>query len=395
MPERMNSKKYLLDQARQVRTRTGKSLLKQAIEIVRLRLGPGKLYPSEYYELRVFDDSRFPGLSKEEVLSTRLEGSVTAALNSSTWDMIEEDKLMTYSVLSGMSLPIPKIYAVYHHRGRHYGGVPTLRTPMEVAAFIRHGMPYPFFAKPVQGSFGRGGLAVVSHDPVSDTVLLANGKSVTVEAFVQGLERIEGRRPMELGYIFQEYLTPHPLLADACANISSIRLLVLLHDEGPRIFRAIWKVPRRGNMTDNFHHGTSGNMLAWIDATTGTVQRVVAGVGLNQKEVLVHPDTGRTLVGLALPDWQKLLELGLTASATFPLLRLLHFDIALSDRGPVLLEINVLGSFDLVQLPASRGLYDEELREFLARYGLQDATRRRHRRAVERFARKKVHNSGA
>lgn len=391
MLKALASKGQLLDQARFVKRTTGKAILTQLFEILALRRGYGELYAYEYYDYKLYDDQRFPAATKNEFLGTRAEAKVSEAVNSPTWDMIEEDKLMTYALLSGLSLPIPHTFAVYHRRGRYFAPAETFKTADRLADYLRNRARYPFFAKPVQSSFGRGGFAVKSLDEGNDRLILIDGTNTPIRDFIDGLDRVEARQTIELGYIFQELLVPHPVIRQACGTISSVRLLILLDDDGPRVFRAVWKVPRKASMTDNFYHGKSGNMLAWVDVDTGVVQRVIGRLGRGQEDVRSHPDTGELLLGLPLPDWDALVKMGLTAAAALPRLRFLHFDIAMTDRGPVILEINVLGSFDLVQLPAPSGLYDDRLRRFLAQYSTDLAVRRVHERAVRWFAAKTAH----
>jgi hypothetical protein len=379
------SKKQLLDLALLAKRATGKSILMQLLEIITLRRGYGELFAFEYYDFKLYDDRKFPDAKKHEFLGTRTETKVCQAVNSIHWDMIEEDKLMTYAVLTGIGLPVPRTFAVYHRGGRYFAPAVTVTTPENLADYLRNGAPYPLFAKPAHSSFGCGGFALGSLDRPADRLHMVDGTSAQVDAFVAGLDHVGGRNTIANGYIFQELLAPHPIIRQACGTISSVRLLVLLHDDGPRIFRAVWKVPRKASMTDNFHHGVSGNMLAWIDVETGSVQRVIRGMGREREDVTTHPDTGERLMGLRLPDWETLLKVGLEASAALPKLRFLHFDIAMTDRGPVIFEINVEGSFDLVQLPAPAGLYDETLRTFLARYATDPAVRRVHEKAVRRL----------
>ena len=46
---------------------------------------------------------------------------------------------------------------------------------------------------------------------------------------------------------------------------------MVLQEKGaePCIYRAVWKVPRRFNIIDNFESGTLGNLLAAVDIDTG------------------------------------------------------------------------------------------------------------------------------
>jgi Sugar-transfer associated ATP-grasp len=98
----------------------------------------------------------------------------------------------------------------------------------------------------------------------------------------------------------------------------------------------------------------------------GTVTRVIQGTGPDQVEVTRHPDTDQPLIGATLPDWAALTELCLRAARAFPGLRMQAWDIALTERGPVLVEVNIGGDFNLPQLAHASGLMDERFRAFVA-----------------------------
>jgi hypothetical protein len=196
---------------------------------------------------------------------------------------------------------------------------------------------------------------------VRDQLILANGDQINVETFVHSLVSSKG------GQLFQEYLPSHPLIIDICGHfLSSIRMMVLLSDDGPTLIRAIWKIPTGRNMIDNFSHGKSGNLLGQIDVITGRVERVIGGIGPEQVEVSLHPDTGRLIKGLFLPDWRNMVNLCLSAASALPGLRFQHWDIALSRNGPVILEVNARGDLDLAQLAYRTGLNDARLRTYFA-----------------------------
>jgi glutathione synthase/RimK-type ligase-like ATP-grasp enzyme len=68
-----------------------------------------------------------------------------------------------------------------------------------------------------------------------------------------------------------------------------------------------------------------------------------------------------------LPEWTALTALCLKAARAFPGLRMQAWDIALTERGPVLVEVNVGGDFNLPQLAHGSGLMDERFRAFVDR----------------------------
>ncbi len=205
-----------------------------------------------------------------------------------------------------------------------------------------------------------GAIAVKAFDQLRDRLIFANGDEVSVERYIAEFPS------SGLGHLFQELLTPHSVIKEICGDrISSIRIIILLCKDGPHLIRAVWKIPTGRNMIDNFFYGRSGNMLGQIDLETGIIKRVIQGVGLNTSEVVLHPDTARPVTNFALPNWEDLVNLCLTASTALPGLRLQHWDIAMCQKGPVIHEVNCHGKFNLLQHAYRAGIYDAQFRSYL------------------------------
>ena len=158
---------------------------------------------------------------------------------------------------------------------------------------------------------------------------------------------------------FQERLRPHPDVEAVLGNrIGTLRVLVVNSDIS-EIVRIGWKIPAGDNMADNFWR--QGNMLAAVDPMTGVVQRVVDDVYPRLAEVTHHPDSGKPLTGMQLPDWQKMREMVLTASRVWPELPFLGWDIALTDKGPLAVEVEGNGGHPMMtQLAHGQGLLEEQ-----------------------------------
>jgi hypothetical protein len=120
-------------------------------------------------------------------------------------------------------------------------------------------------------------------------------------------------------------------------------------------------------MADNYWE--PGNLIAPIDPESGIVGRTFTGLGLTIRHVDAHPDTGRLLPGFELPDWRRAVELCLNATSAIPKLPMQAWDVALTSRGPVLLEVNVNGGMRLPQLSAEAGLLRGEFAAFLSGFG--------------------------
>ena len=78
-----------------------------------------------------------------------------------------------------------------------------------------------------------------------------------------------------------------------------------------------------------------------------------------------YPDTEQLIKGITLPDWQNVKDLVITSAYAIPALRLQAWDVALTNRGPVLLELNVGGDFVLPQVATGRPSMDPRFVDFL------------------------------
>ena len=78
-----------------------------------------------------------------------------------------------------------------------------------------------------------------------------------------------------------------------------------------------------------------------------------------------HPETGQPFIGFAIPDWHRLCDLAQEAASVFPGIRTQSWDVAITERGPVFLEVNFGGDLNLAQLAEGRGVLDDEYRAHL------------------------------
>jgi hypothetical protein len=322
----------------------GKPILSQFGEMFSLFVSKSRLRPSEYFAFGLYDDAVFSPNAKAEFAGTWARDSIYA-VNDDRWRAIADDKIIFAAVMRGLGIRTPEIYAVYSPLPRAFGGIPNLTTPHAAAEFLLHGIEYPFFAKPILGSYGRGTFAIQSCDRDAKTLITRAGERIDVNHFVMRLSRIDAR-----GYIFQPCLQSHAALREICGDsISTARVVIRLSEQGPRLFRAVWRIPRGSNVHDNFSHGTSGNLLGRLDLETGKVLEAVSGMGFDRAMVANHPDTGKPLTGTQLPDWQAAVDLCLNAAYALPGFRLQPWDVGFTSDGPMIIELNPRGDFDILQ----------------------------------------------
>lgn len=155
------------------------------------------------------------------------------------------------------------------------------------------------------------------------------------------------------GVMVQEMLRPHPALAGlAGAGVPTLRLVTGAGPEGPpELLDAFLQAPREGCLI------SQGYGFASLAIETGRVEAEAPG---QCRPLYAGFALRPEFAGVAVPDWPACVALVRRAHAAFPRpAPFLGWDVALTDRGPVIVETNVAVSFYLTQaarlVPAFEG----------------------------------------
>jgi hypothetical protein len=241
---------------------------------------------------------------------------------------------------------------------------PLLNNRDALLKFLSEEAVYPLYMKPSFGAFGRANTLLTGCR--DGQVILSGGKEVPLPDFVESI-----RDPSGLGWLLQDALQPHETIRRVCGDkVSGLRIHAFNGRDGVVIHRVVWKINTGKADTDNFLHGSSGNLVADIDVETGQVTRVITGVAFDQREVEFHPTTGERLLGFEPPGFHAALDLVRTVTPIFHGFIFPGWDVALCQQGPVAMEVNFFGDVDLPQY-AGRGFFDDELLRLLRERGLE------------------------
>jgi hypothetical protein len=272
------------------------------------------------------------------------------------WAIVANDKLLTYSVLSDAGITVPKIYAVCHGL-RQYQDRPTLRTVAEVATYLRSTAPFPLIAKPVPGIYSQGVYLLDRFDASADSVVLDGDGAHAVQDLAARFLSVDE------GYVFQELLRPHDEIRRFISDrLCTLRVIIFLERDRSRLFMAVWKINAGDSVADNYWR--EGNLLAKLDQESGEILQCMTGLGPRHRVVDRHPRTGSLLAGFRVPKYREAIDLALRASRSFPGVPMQAWDIAITDDGPIPLELNIAGNLFIPQLVNQKGLWCGQFREF-------------------------------
>jgi hypothetical protein len=346
----------------------GVSPIAITVDILRRALGPASLTPLSYFDFRLYRRD-LQQVERDAFIGEAAIGRINAALRPSDKRSLAgliNSKLLTELVLRGAGLPVSRTIALAKY-GRGVLPYPILSGPAAIEDFLRTRRPQPIFGKPNASSLGIGAASFLGIE--GDDLILGDGSRARVRQLAE-----EIARDYPDGYLFQELLVPHPELARLIGPvIGTLRILSLWLRDGPSPLFSMLKMPGPGAMVDGSLSGK--NAAGFVDPQSGRIIRAQLlsapiGVDLIQNHV-----TGAVLPGAILPDYDRALALANAAHLLFPHHGVLGFDVMLTDRGPVINEINLSPLASLVQQARGAGLLDEtfkaKYREALAVQGVR------------------------
>lgn len=337
---------------------SGRGSFELSREFFRLHRGPGKLTFDEYVQFGVFDTKRHTAEDQARFITNTLHWPITHKCCDMTWQATTEDKWLCSHILSQSDIPMPETLAIIDRTLRAYPGNRKIETAEQLRDFVTAADILPFFGKENRGIASFGAFLAEGAD---DTHLHLKGEEpVTYQAF---LDQFVGTVP----YLLQKLERNHGFFDRYTDNLATVRVCILVTKAGVKIPFTVLKLPTRDNVADSFWR--PGNLACNVEVDTGKITTVRSKTALTTTDYDTHPDSGAPLLGEVLPMWDELLDLARRCAEIFAPVRYQSMDIALTERGPVVIEVNTGGGFDLPQLASGQGFLTNDVRDFFRECG--------------------------
>ncbi|RMD88308.1 MAG: hypothetical protein D6807_06120 [Alphaproteobacteria bacterium] len=364
-----------MDSQARVRALTGKPVLRQLREIRRFRKEAILCGATDYYRFGIYDPDYVPRANWPTYLGWRDQRGLSLALNPRRVSLPGWDKLCFYALARNLDIPLPTIRACFQPGTRAtaswmgcvLGDVAALRR------FLLEDATWPLFVKPSWGGEGIRTLRLEGLDRAAGRLILHGGRTMEIETFLHWCTAPSDRwhYRAEQGLLFQEVLAPDPQMATLFRlhAVPSLRIVSLVGAAGEVVIhRVVAKIPLGDNVIDNFALGRTGNMAVLVDIASGRFGHGLRGILPTGEVERAIGGAPSPFLGAAVPHWEAALDIVARGATAFPLMRIQHWDIALTDRGPVALELNDLGGTEILQIHGI-GLLTAPLREHVRRYG--------------------------
>ena len=325
----------------------------------------------DYLRYQLWDRALHPGDAADRFVGARSVWPVAHSVNRQSWWSAAEDKFAMSRIVAADGLPQPRTLAVIDTvSARSYGDLPRIETGRALRDLLLAHPQGGVFAKTLDGMVGAGALAF---GPADDHGVEIAGYGKL--AWDRVIPKVMG----DGAYMIQERLRNHPDLAPFCTGLTTIRLPAFVAGRSVEVPMGVMKLATGGNEACAFWR--PGNLVCGLDVDTGEVTRVAGRDGPVVRALPDHPERPG-LIGMTLPFWREVRNLHERAVRLFGAIAYQSTDIALTPEGPVLVELNYAGSFDVLQNGTGQGLLQPEVRDFFARHGVDFAPRRRGLRRI-------------
>lgn len=140
--------------------------------------------------------------------------------------------------------------------------------------------------------------------------------------------------------ILEAFIQQHPTLSAVNpSSVNTVRICTARDRAGEvHVIGASLRGGGAGSVVDNLH---ADGVQYSVDPETGLIVR--GGVKFNgERNVYFHPSTNAKMIGLQIPNWDKVLETVKQAGKIPPNLRYIGWDIAVTEKGCEIIEANIL-----------------------------------------------------
>jgi len=311
----------------------------------------------DVYDRRRFSDKKLSRAG--EYLSLRERENLQKSLCPTEARGLVENKLRFFEKCVAHGLPTPSVYGVFLIKETYVPqGIPILRSKPEVSRFL-DGLPAGrYIVKPIDGGHGWG---ISVFEIVNGRITNLEGRSIDLD---QLYRQVTDNRHNPAGYLFQEFVRPHPELRPIMPGpgLGTFRMVTFLVGErSVTIPYAVVKIPVGNSVTDNFDAGYSGNWVCPVDVATGCLGNAVGKSDSVPifSEIERRFDTGAIFKGMKVPCWEEIKSTIVKSALAFSDLRTLGWDVAVTDGGACILETNWDWGENIIEVALNRGLRSE------------------------------------
>lgn len=284
-----------------------------------------------FYEYYIYDLLNASSELRETFLSNAEKARLLSVLNPRRYFIVARNKYLAHCLFDAVGIPSAELLVYYD---------PMLRSLKDgcacdydsVVGLLKAKNVRECVVKQPEESHGTGVLLVRQ-------VVFKEGECLLVlhDGTEKLLREVLGKSPL----LFEAVVRQNAQMASLnSSSVNTIRFMTCAYPDGTsRVIATFVKVGRAGCCVDNA--GDGGNVDAGIDVQYGTIYNALEFNGFRKiRKVDVHPDSGAQMTGVVIENWVAIKRKLEECQNAFPFLKAAGWDVALTDNGPVIIEVN-------------------------------------------------------
>jgi hypothetical protein len=260
--------------------------------------------------------------SNEEYLTLQKQ------LNPASFVQMTESKKYFYDLCEEKGIPTPK--TLFHIKKVSLSN-PKEQIESSIKNYLNSSLDGEFIVKPSSGTQGNG---IFFYSKRANVFKIINEGALDLHAFTNHLSSLCSTDD----YLIQERIANHVDIDSFAPSdaLQTLRIYSLIIDEECFILFCLFKQAGHGQLVDNFNKGQNKSILWVVDSETG---QLVQGYQIN-KNGYGHREALSSKGNICLPFWSESIELIKNVSKEFLPLRTVGWDVAITNRGPIIIEGN-------------------------------------------------------
>lgn len=155
--------------------------------------------------------------------------------------------------------------------------------------------------------------------------------------------------------LVEQIIIQHPRMVFGNTSVNTIRTHTILDSKGKaHVIKAILRAGVGNSVVDNYCQGGS---IYEVDLQTGLV--CTFGQSKNNSKSYIHPGTNIVMLGYQIPNWDIVIRECERAAEQLPQIRIIGWDVAITDDGVELIEGNHNPDYELLEFLGSTGYYQK------------------------------------
>lgn len=301
------------------------------------------------WEVLLYGLDKAPSADFRRYISFRsMNVAIRPYLNDPEWQYLVSNKWIFALYYSTLGAPVPNVYGLLHPINGMTVGGERLRSKTEFNEWLHATRPPALVVKSLGGNQGRGVYLIpeIRWDNDEPILLTTDRQMLDVSEFYDSLDR-ERYRGLS-GYLLQEWVAPHAQMEQLMGKAPhSVRVVTAVLPTG-EVEVQLASI-RMGFGEARVDSWSEGGLAGPVDPEAGKIGVVAQYVDHGGTVFERHPDTGRMMTGTVLPCWTEVRDAAIAMARLTPGLRVVGWDIVISDKGPRVIEGNYDWALGLVQ----------------------------------------------